>query len=166
MLPVIALILVVIVLPFFVLKAGGRIREVVFAALGFVAAALPISVLFAFTSPGLGGGPEADLLTLLGLTAVFYMFSISFTLLFGVPLFLVLRRFKRLRWWSCALSGLAVGVLVAELLLPDAAGADDRIQFLSLCGAVGGLSGIAFWAIWRKGVATNLPLDSGRVPSA
>ena len=155
-------------MPFFLLRSGAKIREVAFAALGFFAAALPISVLFAFTSPGLGGGFEADPLTLLGLTALFYIFSIIFTLLFGVPIFLVLRRFNLVRWWSCALAGVAVGALVAEMILPDGAGASDRISFLSLCGAVGAVSAVGFWAIWRKGVATGgqAGVDSGGVPSA
>jgi len=167
---IVAAIFVAVLLPFFLLRSGAKSKEVAFSALGFFAAAFPIAVLFAFGSPGLGGGPEADLVTLAGLTVLFYVFSITFTLLFGVPIFLVLRRFNLVRWWSCAVAGVVIGALVAEMILPDAAGADDRIRFLSLCAAVGALSGFAFWAIWRRGITAavheNAGANSDGVPSA
>ena len=75
---IVAAIFVAVLLPFFLLRSGAKGKEVAFSALGFFAAAFPIAVLFALGSPGLGGGPEADLVTLAGLTLVFYVFSITF----------------------------------------------------------------------------------------
>jgi hypothetical protein len=57
---IVAAILVALVLPFFLLRTGAKRREVVFSALGFCAAALPIAVLFGFGTGGLGGGTEAE----------------------------------------------------------------------------------------------------------
>jgi len=129
------------------------VREATFTVLGLAAAAFPIAVLFALTSPGLGGGIHGDPVTVVALTGLFYIYSAFFTFLFGVPLFLLLRKLKLVRWWSSALAGAAVGIVVAKMIIPAGAAAEDHLEFLSLCALVGGVSALLFWVIWRRGVS-------------
>src|SRR6185369_11969345 len=123
--------------------------------LGFAVAALPIAILFSLTSPGLGGGVDVDLASLLGLTGLFYIWSMFFTVIFGWPLLLLLRRFSLVRWWTSALAGLVIGAVVEAMIISGSGVSPADVKLLSVCGAVGAASGLIFWAIWRVGNPTT-----------
>jgi hypothetical protein len=127
-------------------------KEVVSTAIGFLVAALPIAAFFALGSPGLGGGTDADWVTLLGLTLLFYGFSISFTVLIAGPLFLALRYANLVRWWSAAIGGLVVSGIVIQIISPT--GLMNRDTPVGLC--IGALSGLLFWFIWRLGARRSV----------
>lgn len=136
-------------------------REVISTLLGFAAAALPIAVTFAITSPGMGGGFGGDPITTLGLVVLFYFFSLFFTLLFGGPIFIVLRALKLVRWWTSALAGALVGLTVAVII--NSRMEEGYALYLFVCCAVGSASAILFWAIWRKGVVVPATVAPGYV---
>lgn len=118
------------------------------SALGFAVAALPIAVVGALTSPGLGGGLEADIESLLFVTMFFYVYSVFFTLLLALPLFLLLRRYGLVRWYTSAGAGFSIGIAVAALYFGRFTDASLQWTMFSITGAV---SGLLFWAIWRRG---------------
>ena len=133
------------------MAAPGRLamKESTSSALGFAIAALPIAVVGALTSPGLGGGLEADFKSLLFVTMFFYVYSIFFTLLLALPIFLLLRRYRLVRWYSSTGAGFLIGIAVAALYFGRFADASLQWAMFSITGAV---SGLLFWTIWRRGV--------------
>jgi uncharacterized membrane protein YagU involved in acid resistance len=124
-------------------------RSVVSAMIGFLVAPLIPAVIFALSSPGLGGGIDGNVATILGLVVVGYFFSAAATALLGVPLFLLLRRFSLVRWWSTLLVGFLIGVVVFFVVLP--AHATIPIPGVLLFGFMGALSAFVFWFIWMAG---------------
>jgi hypothetical protein len=94
-----------------------------------------------------------DAFTTLGFFPVVLYFSALFSVLFGLPAYLLGRRLKLISWWSTMIVGFSIGVAVALLLEWRSPGfADPLRQLLVTCGSygsVGAISGIAFWLVWR-----------------
>jgi len=112
----------------------------------FVSALVP-ALLGALGTPIMGGYINTSPQSLLGLTVVFYFFSLLAVLLFGAPLFLLFRSVNLVRWWSAVILGAVAGGLVALCLrLPD-----FNIRDFRLTVPEGMVSGVVFWLIWRTG---------------
>jgi hypothetical protein len=85
-------------------------------------------------------------------------FPIAFLLAFafGLPAYLLLARYHRLRWWSATAAGALIGTLPGMVLLCFTQGSTAEAvgiaQFTAGCGALGGL---AFWAILRRALGTS-----------
>ena len=124
-------------------------KEAAATTIASLAAPVLPGIAFAFTSPGLGGGPSADAGSLMGLSVVGYLYSLWFTALLAFPLFLVLRQRGLIgALWSVA-GGAAVGAVVALFLVP--AGTESWLAglvplLLRTC-ATGMASGIVFWYV-------------------
>ena len=83
-----------------------------------------------------------------GLVPIFYWFSLLATIVFGVPIFLVCRRYNIIRWWSSLGAGIVVGVLVSIVL-----GYPNYVQLegLIIHSLAGGAAGFVFWLILNFG---------------
>ena len=122
--------------------------------LGFLAAPLIPGVAFALSSPGLGGGPNAGLVTLAGLALLGYVFALLFTGLFALPAFLLLRWRGHINLLSSVAAGAAVGVIVSVLVLlpstsPFSAWLEAVRGSLPFTGCVGASAGALFWLVRR-----------------
>ena len=114
-------------------------REFTVTIIGLLAAALSTSLVLALVAVG----PFAEVPLLLML--LLFSYALAPALLFGV-LFVVLRSFHAVRWWSAAVGGVAVGALLGTLL----PGTNARI--LEVCVLAGTVTGLVFWAVWRTGM--------------
>jgi hypothetical protein len=136
-------------------------REAIATAVGFLIVPIIPGLAFGLGTPVTATGP--DLITVLGLLPVGYFFSAVATVVFGVPLFLLGKHLKLIRWWSAIVAAFAVGILVEivvnlerlDYLYRQVMSGDDRS--LLFFGATGAISAFVFWLIWRQG--------EGRSPS-
>lgn len=88
------------------------------------------------------------MVSMFGIFGIFYLISLIFSILFGVPIYCLLLFINKINWLSCLLSGIAVGMIVGVLLhFPGPIFAKD----LAILGSVGGASGIGFWLALRLG---------------
>jgi hypothetical protein len=122
-------------------------RERYATILGLALAPIVPAATGALTSSGLGGGIEGDLVTNLGLTFLFYFYAIIPVFLIGAPVFLLLRRFNFVRWWSAAGVGFLIGLVVVAVLV---SGDFSRTTFLStlLFCCSGAFGAVLFWLVW------------------
>ncbi len=68
--------------------------------------------------------------------------------LLGIPAFLICRRHGWLRFWQVAVAATLVGILSSGgILLTTDSGIISVTQYVPLSGAVGLVSGVAFWAM-------------------
>lgn len=89
-----------------------------------------------------------DLSTFFGLLPIFYSFSFMAMILFGLPIFLLFRRYNVVKWWSTLGAGIIVGALAAVIfMLPNAV----QIGGLITMSVMGGASSFVFWLIWNLG---------------
>lgn len=129
-------------------------REDLCTFIGFVVtAAMPTLILGAVAA---ATPDEPTLETTIGLSPIIFLFSAIVTGTLGVPAFFLGKRMKLIRWWSASISGFVIG-----------AGAGIILQWQSsivsantvLYGALGMISGFAFWLIWRLGQSTSRSSD-------
>lgn len=89
-----------------------------------------------------------DIQTYFGLLPIFYLFSALATVIFGVPIFLLLNRYRFIRWWSTTGFGMLIGAIVMVVFVfPNAV----ELKGLVTMVLMGGVSAFSFWAIWRLG---------------
>jgi hypothetical protein len=74
-----------------------------------------------------------------------YQFSLAATATVGLPIFLILRQLRWLRWWVALLIGFPIGFLVGHFLFSG-----QPLWNPGLLGAIGSLSSWVFWLLWRK----------------
>jgi hypothetical protein len=94
------------------------------------------------------GGFSEFLVTLV----VAYVFAGSATLVIALPAYLVLRRFKLVRWWSALVAGSAVGFLFALMVGPFTSPLLHGTFPMLIIGAA---SGLVFWFICRLATPHN-----------
>ena len=120
--------------------AAARLTRVVLA----FAAAPGVVPFAAWASSQYGGG------------VVLAMYTYGSAFLFGVPLFLLFRRNRWLRWWQCIGAGVLaslpfLAVLGGFLLFPSALQSQEaalsNIQVSAVIVGVGAISGFTFWLV-------------------
>lgn len=119
---------------------------------GFLVAPLVPAIGFAISSPGLGGGFNASIGSLVALSAIAYLVSLLAVGLLALPVFLFLRMhgFSGLR--ASSIAGVGLGLLVACVFAPlpytpwfdwfVAAGVGYAYM-----GFAGGAAGLTFWSV-------------------
>jgi hypothetical protein len=117
----------------------------------FAAALLPAATVAILSD----GGPVAVLAS----AALFYALSVCIIFLVGGPIFLALRKLSMFSWWSATIAGFLCGAGVMGLL--DGIGLTMQVEVhpLLLWGVTGALSGLVFWATWRK-LRTNYNVEA------
>ena len=76
-----------------------------------------------------------------------YPIALSFTSVFGLPLFFLARRFGLVKWWSAVGCGLLVGCVVQFIVLGGTAHLDNMLMY----SAEGVASALLFFLVWRLG---------------
>jgi hypothetical protein len=96
----------------------------------------------------------------IGWFAIAYVFAIGFVSILGVPAFLLLRPLRPGHWWSVGAAGMLLGFGVALLV-----GSFNVPEFreLMVTGALGGLSAIVFWLVWRLGGGVDNNAECARI---
>ena len=79
------------------------------------------------------------------ISLIIYPVALIFAGIFGLPLFLLARRFNLVRWWSAIACGLIVGCGVQFLVLN---GTHD-FENLLIYAIMGMTSALLFFAVWR-----------------
>ncbi len=72
---------------------------------------------------------------------VFYVYPLSFALIFALPLYLLLNRFNLVNWWVSIGAGLLIGGIGATSLSEQGPWSIIRLVVL------GGIAGLIFWRI-------------------
>src|SRR5208282_341362 len=89
-------------------------KESTATAIGFLIAPIFPALMGGVTTLATPNGP--DLQTVLAFFPIGYLVSGLVTVVLGVPMFLVLRRLKMIRWWSAVIGGFAIGTFVSVIL--------------------------------------------------
>ena len=120
-------------------------KQTTATVLGFCIASVVPAAWLSLTAPLSG---VLDVHSVVGTFIVLYFFSALATILFGVPSFLLLRRWGRINWWSVLATGLCLGAIVAVVIrLPNRLDVHDLFTMAPLAA----VSAFAFWLIWRTG---------------
>ena len=90
-------------------------------------------------------GKFGDIPMGLAISLVVYPVAFIFACIFGLPLFLLARHLKLVRWWSAIASGLLVGCAVQFLVLNG----PHHFENLLLYAIEGMSSALLFFAVWR-----------------
>ena len=93
-------------------------------------------------------GRSTDVLFLLGMILLLYIWAGIGMLFFASPIFLILNHFELINWRTSVLSGFLVGGILASILrLPNYPYLVEVVSW----GLLGGFSAFCFWLIWRLG---------------
>ncbi len=124
------------------LLAGAFVPALIIAL--FAALSLAMNRGTDLDAPSTTGAYLAYLLYSAGIAFLFAMFfTAAFAFILGLPLALIMMRFRLVRWWSCLLAGFLIGYLPSLWASwPDFLGA------LSL-GGIGTIGGLTAWLVWH-----------------
>src|SRR4051812_8497106 len=111
--------------------------------MAFLAASVVPSLYFALFTPLSG---SLDFVSFAGTFLVTYQFSVLALAVFGIPTYLLFRRFNLSSWWLAISAGAIDGILVA--ILSRLPGPPDSTDFL-MFGTVGAATTFTFWMVWR-----------------
>jgi hypothetical protein len=109
--------------------------------LGFVAASMLPAVYLSVCYPLSG---DHDPWSIIGTFFVTYYFVVVAMVALGVPTYLILERFKLVRWWSALGCGAIAGE-VSILAITSNLDSSSQIRFAFL----GGAAGLLFWFVRR-----------------
>jgi len=79
---------------------------------------------------------------------VFFPYSAFFTLLLGVPAFLICRRFGFVTWWAALIGGILVGIVVSVI---ERRTNQPYTPTLLRYVPAAAIAALAFWFVWRPG---------------
>lgn len=114
-------------------------RKHVATTLGFLIAPLFATIALVAIGAAKSGYYHIDISALVG-AAIFYCYTLAVTLIIGLPIYLLLRKFNKVTWWSALLAGTFCGAVMAFILL-------NALNLVVI--VIGGLSGFVFWLIWK-----------------
>jgi len=115
-------------------------------SLGIVAAALLLpplvpAVALPYLTP-IVTGPDYPIYEPLGVL-FFYFAALWACIVFGIPAFVVLRKFKLVRWWSACLAGVVIGGGIALAVGRGQAPLTVAVSW----GGTGSLAALVFWFV-------------------
>jgi hypothetical protein len=125
-------------------------RRTLFTVAAFLVAPLVAAFGLSLANAVRAGSPQFKVVEVLVWTFIFYFYAAWATVLLGLPSFLVLRKLGAVRWWSAAIVGSVVGVLVLAFIDPRGLSVVAH-QGTVLWGGVGAVSAFTFWLIWTQG---------------
>jgi hypothetical protein len=135
------------------------VKELPASIIGFLVAPIVPALGAGLTTPIVGTSPSAKVV--IALFPIAYEISFVAILVVGVPLFLIGRRLRLIRWWTALITGLVAGVVVALVfqwdLLTDVPTEPLNVQpaTLLLYGTEGALAAFLFWLVWRQSQPRN-----------
>lgn len=106
--------------------------------IAFALAPLITTIVYFFAASDL----PTDVIDLSVALLLFYFFCSLATLVAGMPLYFLLRRFNLVRWWACTLGGIVIGAIVAFLVSLNNPVHGRSLAFYATAGAI---TGFGFW---------------------
>lgn len=118
----------------------------------FLVAPLVPALAVALSSPGLGGGLDADVARLVPLALFLYLFAIPLVALPALPVFLFLRRRDCAGFGASLGSGTVLGAAMAAILRlpvtePMSAWFVETAPAMPFMASLGAATGVTFWAV-------------------
>jgi hypothetical protein len=135
---------------------NSKWRSRAFIVLAILIAPLVPALALPYLTP-IVSGPGYPRYDLLGV-AFFYVASLQFGAIFGIPLFLILRKFKLASVWSACVVGVCIGGGMAYFFGNTHSPA---ILFFSWAGS-GGAAAVVFWLVSQsssKNAQQAIPAD-------
>ena len=111
-------------------------------------AALP-ALIMVLWSPDYYGAPGVLLL----IFVVSYVVAVVANIVLGLPLLVLGLRIKMAAWWSAAIAGFVVGVIVD--LTIRVGSFYSSLPEIAAVGAMGSATGLAFWWAWQLAGASS-----------
>ena len=127
----------------------NNMKELKFTVMGFLIAPMIPAIALAVLTPVTGGLINTDLLSVIGLSLILYIFCMAAALFLGLPSFLFLRSYNAIRWWSAGGLGFCIGAVVEIVVRLPQLVWDFRA--IAIFGSLGLLTGLVFWFIWKQG---------------
>lgn len=136
-------------------KFGPFFKSLVSLLIGALISALVVTLLFSISlartraaDPDAPSNLGAYLIYLLSSGAIVFLFAFVFTsaatFILGLPLALVMVKFRLIRWWSSLLAGFLIGFIPALWVSwPDLKTA------LMVGGGLGAIGGLTAWLVWH-----------------
>lgn len=116
-----------------------------------VAPVVPATVLTALI-PFNSAADMSSFSTFFGAFVVSYISSANAGVVFGLPVFFLLRYLKLASWWCAAIAGSGVGILVAVVFPRGVFSAGAELWLDVFMGATAAL---LFWLIWQRSQPRN-----------
>jgi hypothetical protein len=126
------------------------VRALIATFLAPLVAALIVAAIFSIQL-NLGAGIYAFIMA--------YVVSLLSEVVIGLPLVYLGWRLSIIRWWTAALGGFLVGALAAVAMQWSHSPSPG---ILGGFGAIGAISGLAFWLIWRAGSGAGVATAPSR----
>jgi hypothetical protein len=123
-------------------------RRLTAGIVGFLVAPLVPAIIFAVKNSLVG---PLDVVARIEMVPLVYLPAVLVTAVFGLPVFLLLLRFKFIRWWTTFVAGLAIGALVGVIVESP----NLQVPEILFTAVTGSLAALAFWLIWRQGQHAN-----------
>jgi hypothetical protein len=102
----------------------------------------------------LGVQQGSNPVTAAGAVPIVYLYTLLAEIVFALPMFLILKRFALVRWWSAIVGGILTSIAVWSLFnWQNPSGLKDFIHML----LSGGGAGLSFWLVWRLGKSEKVP---------
>jgi len=135
------------------LKGHRYPREGAVTTAAFLCASLVPPIAMTAIDPFNTVRPGQDLVPILMWSGVLYLYTLSFTMLLGLPGFLVVRHFRAVNIWSTSIGGGLVGIAVAALTSTGMSVPFARAFWYAfpLYASLGAISGTIFWALLKYG---------------
>lgn len=118
-------------------------------AIGLAVVLTPIAPVIA-TAIGSGAIVDPDRRIAAGILLWGYPIGLIVTTFLGVPVFIVARHKRVLRWWSAPLLGVPIGLLIVTPVALGVSPESDAVGMWANAAALGALSSFVFWLIWRS----------------
>ena len=115
-------------------------RKPIATIIGFLVAPLIAAIALVVIGAAESGYDLLDMSALLW-AGVYYCYTIGAALFIGLPTYLLLAYFNKVTWWSAILVGMFSGAVMSVIFLPPNL----------LIPVIGGVAGLSFWLIWRRG---------------
>ena len=121
-------------------------REIISVVVGLLVAAFIPSAVLAIISPLFF---DYSVTSIWYFFVIYYMYSLIFVVVFGLPAFLLLRPFRPARLWFVTAIGFGLGIMV-PFALQGIGGQDIPLRDFLIAGVLGSGSAVAFWLIWLR----------------
>jgi len=134
------------------MEASSPNRAATSTVVAFLLAPLVASVGVSLVGSLAAGVPQFTVVDIVGWALILYVYAACAAMVLGLPSYFVLLKLGAIRWWSTALVGCLVGLVVFVVVNANGlAGLATQTRLASSWGIIGALAAITFWVIWRWG---------------
>jgi len=134
-------------------------------AIGIAVILTPIAPVLA-TAIGSGATFDPDRRIVAGIVVLGYPIALIVTALPGMPAFIAARRKNLLRWWTAALLGFPIGLVIVSPVALSVSPESDAIHLWANSALLGSLSSFVFWLIWHTLTTSGTAVGKGTEASS